>query len=632
MFWLLSHKLSQPWLSERRRQMKAARQAARDEAAKSGKAGKAGKSAAKSAASKTTQPAAHPTPEHPAGGTARETVDGLVFAFVLLILLRAFLLEPFVIPTGSMAPTLYGRHKECQCDGCGHAFQIGASDELFQDNAMLRGDARIDTAICPNCRRPNAVRDALAFNGDHILANKWSYELGEPDRFDIFVFKYPENASKNYIKRLVGLPGETVRIRDGDLFLVDGDGRESIIRKPTARKQRAMMQLVHDNTFHADGLHEAGWPQRWRVDRGEAAGTGFVVDGTGDVGSLTYTHYVPSVADWEIAASGGVLDPQASLIVDFCGYNAFSGVGMQEALRPEQIQQGAFWVTDLAIACDVEIADADGEGELTIELREGVHRYLCTLPIVDGSFADAVTLATVDVSQDATDVRERGTVPVSLGSSHRVRFSQCDDELRVWIDGEPVAIDESIRFLERGPLDLIEPQESDLQPIAIRVAGAKVGVSNLRIERDLYYRTERAEGPESRRTRGTRGLLRDRLAGLVRQPETYAGALAEFRDVVDSQSVTAPDGHYLAFGDNSPRSQDSRLWDEGNQSVPQSYLVGKAFWIYWPHGVPFLNGGRGFAIRHHTKPGVGGRAQKVGDYPLYQVPFYPQVSRMKRIR
>ena len=57
-------------------------------------------------------------------------------------------------------------------------------------------------------------------------------------------------------------------------------------------------------------------------------------------------------------------------------------------------------------------------------------------------------------------------------------------------------------------------------------------------------------------------------------------------------------------------------------------LSGKAFWIYWPHGVPFLNDGRGIGIVAH-KNSAG---EKVDDYPRYSVPFYPDIPRMKRIR
>ncbi len=92
--------------------------------------------------------------------------------------------------------------------------------------------------------------------------------------------------------------------------------------------------------------------------------------------------------------------------------------------------------------------------------------------------------------------------------------------------------------------------------------------------------------------------------------------------------------HYLALGDNSPRSSDSRLWST-QQTVPRDYLVGKAFYTYWPHGVPFLNDGHGYPIWWHKAYYVGPQGEMIStakDYPKYTVPFYPQVDRMRRIR
>ncbi len=95
--------------------------------------------------------------------------------FLIVLLLRAFLVEPFRIPSGSMMPTL--------------------------------------------------------LVGDFILVNKFTYgirmpvtktkliELGEPERGDIVVFRFPQNPRLDYIKRVVGLPGDTVRYRDKHLFI-----------------------------------------------------------------------------------------------------------------------------------------------------------------------------------------------------------------------------------------------------------------------------------------------------------------------------------------------------------------------------------------------------------------------------
>lgn len=108
-------------------------------------------------------------------GSAFDTVKALALAIVLALGIRSFLFEPFKIPSGSMIPTLVV--------------------------------------------------------GDYIVVNKLSYgvrlpitgtllvELGAPQRGDVVVFRYPDDPSIDFIKRVVGIPGDTVRIREGRLFV-----------------------------------------------------------------------------------------------------------------------------------------------------------------------------------------------------------------------------------------------------------------------------------------------------------------------------------------------------------------------------------------------------------------------------
>ena len=63
-------------------------------------------------------------------GAGRETVESIVVAFVLALLFLSFEAEAFVIPTGSMAPTLMGRHRDLVCETCGDDYRVGCSKEL----------------------------------------------------------------------------------------------------------------------------------------------------------------------------------------------------------------------------------------------------------------------------------------------------------------------------------------------------------------------------------------------------------------------------------------------------------------------------------------------------------------------
>ncbi len=91
-----------------------------------------------------------------------DTLDSLAVAFVVAMIIRTFFLGAYKIPSGSMLETL----------------QIG----------------------------------------DHILVNKLSYVLSEPQAGDIVVFEYPLEPSLDYIKRIIGTPGDTIKIVDKAVY------------------------------------------------------------------------------------------------------------------------------------------------------------------------------------------------------------------------------------------------------------------------------------------------------------------------------------------------------------------------------------------------------------------------------
>jgi signal peptidase I len=89
----------------------------------------------------------------------REVVETVVFVVVLVLLLKAFLAEAFVIPTGSMATTLYGYHREVECPACKFRFPINMSRQL--DAAEARNARIVTGCTCPNCFLPFRLKDVV---------------------------------------------------------------------------------------------------------------------------------------------------------------------------------------------------------------------------------------------------------------------------------------------------------------------------------------------------------------------------------------------------------------------------------------------------------------------------------------
>lgn len=93
----------------------------------------------------------------------RETIESVVVAFVLAFLFKTFEAEAFVIPTGSMAPTLLGRNKDVVCPKCGTHLTIGASDEVQPETDYVIPGAqdhlsRVSELPISNRRRPGLQR------------------------------------------------------------------------------------------------------------------------------------------------------------------------------------------------------------------------------------------------------------------------------------------------------------------------------------------------------------------------------------------------------------------------------------------------------------------------------------------
>ena len=259
---------------------------------------------------------------------------------------KTFEVEAFVIPTGSMAPTLKGRHKDVVCDECGYQFQTSASEEI-DASTNRRSGFRVVGGVCPQCgftlyfgdAKPSLKNDkrAPSFTGDRILVSKLAFDQRELSRWDATVFRAPSDPKINYIKRIVGLPNENLRVQYGDLFVqklepgvsskaspeyyggtnsnelapdvdlaltnnpqndVDGSSRPQAegvftIARKDYKYLRQILQVVHDDDFYSAKLQAVGWPECWLDDLAQTEssksawsrvnlkkGRGFLFDGS----------------------------------------------------------------------------------------------------------------------------------------------------------------------------------------------------------------------------------------------------------------------------------------------------------------------------------------------------------------
>jgi signal peptidase I len=114
-------------------------------------------------------------------GGLGETVSVIIQALILALVIRTFFFQPFSIPSGSMRPTLL------------------EGDYLFVTK-WAYGYSRYSLPLAP----------------DLFSGRIWA---GEPKRGDVVVFKFPPNPSLDYIKRVIGLPGDHIQVKEGELYI-----------------------------------------------------------------------------------------------------------------------------------------------------------------------------------------------------------------------------------------------------------------------------------------------------------------------------------------------------------------------------------------------------------------------------
>ncbi len=544
-----------------------------------------------------------------------DTIEAIIIALIIALTFRAFIVEAFVIPTGSMAPTLLGAHFKAVCPKCGYEFDVDANvgmQAVMGPNGQMQipqnpdraAELRSNTGVpvlqdiyCPNCRYlispkelPQPIKDgpvngftfAWANNGDRILVLKYLYAVMEPKRWDVIVFKEPQEAQSNYIKRCIGLPHDTIQIVNGDIYVGHGkegeqDPKQRHIERKPEELQQSLWQLVYDNDYYPNDEGKARklpgrndqpdvrggepWMNPWEPAAGEEKdwkkGTTMQYAGAGQ-GALWFNLMPSRAIDY----------PPYTL--NTLGYNGDFYFNPQDTPTPHSI------IGDLRLETVWTPAKADGA---KIQLTLGRPNNCFQVTWDNKGLAllkyDSVKQVFQTVSGAAIAA---GMAAPAAETSYRLAFNNVDHAVQFYIDGKEALTYQEDWNAEQAMADNLQypsewvmagdvnfpgraqqDQSRANSMISIDVGGA-CNLSHLKLMRDLYY-TQVNQGPGT----GT-----------------------------ETKPVTLGEDEFFACGDNSRRSSDGRMWSSvyeplGDLSlrpgiVPRRYLLGKAFFVYWPAG------------------------------------------------
>jgi signal peptidase I len=523
-----------------------------------------------------SDPAAPPasTPAPPSeerGSSVKETIESILVAFILAFIFRAFVVEAFVIPTGSMAPTLLGAHMRFQCQDCGYQFDVNWSNPGGGDDLDIPARAgRKYTVFCPNCGYQvpggppsdlpgDATNPPVRF-GDRILVLKYLYLFEDPKRWDVVVFKAPADPEKydytqNYIKRLIGKPGETIMILDGDIYVAakgtEGKDSDFKIQTKPADAQQALWRIVYNNDFYPKGIphgRRQPWQQPWQVDAADPATSGWTLDRRQftfkkDAGSATLFFNADA-------------EPRTHWLSDWLAYDQESPA--------EPFSYIGHNVSDLKLSM---VYDRDaGEGPLKLILTK--QRDIFT--------AEVGPKTARLLRSDGSGEHEIASAAINSGSgSLKLDFTNVDYKVTLKVNGQvllqttPEQYHPDVSRLLEEYRDGPRAQRPTIQIVA---ANQHCRITHLGLWRDVYYLNR---DPQGRSTSIFWGSPDDRI-----RLNDEKGKEEYF--VLGDNSLISGDARYWADPINLP--QEDLKVDSGR--VPARFLLGKAFFVYWPAGFP----------------------------------------------
>lgn len=100
----------------------------------------------------------------------------------------------------------------------------------------------LNSCIIANSQVPSGSMENTIMTGDRVIGSRLSYKFGDPERGDIVIFKFPDNEDIYYVKRIIGMPGDTVDIVDGQVYL---NGSEEPLEEPYIRESMIPEAPMH---------------------------------------------------------------------------------------------------------------------------------------------------------------------------------------------------------------------------------------------------------------------------------------------------------------------------------------------------------------------------------------------------
>lgn len=376
----------------------------------------------------------------------RRLVESAVLFVGAILFLRAMTVEPFGVPTGSMAPTLSGNHRALACPRCQYPVRVGEPGSKRPDHPDVH---------CPNCGLSGLpVAAAPEITGDRLLVDKNVFRLRSPRRWEVAVFICPSDKSKPYVKRVVGRPGERLQLRDGDVW-VNGE---------LARKTLAEARECRVPVFDADFAPPGGWSRRWLPD-----GIAPTITSAGprpnpewlseDGGELTFRATGASAprlaAYWHVSPDTAT----AEVIRDGFEYNGHSPASQDYPVHDFLIEFEAELLSGTgAVVCKM----TDGADEATAHVAAG------------GEFGESKLLV-----PPKGLVRTANRPPLKPGRVYRFEMAFVDRRVSVAVEG---------REFFSWDLPPADRRADVTSPFKIGAQGIDLAVRHVRLYRDVYYR------------------------------------------------------------------------------------------------------------------------------------------------